>query len=236
MKLITRRSKKSGLPPGTVVHIGEERKEPVKITALGYGETFFEEKVLGSLEPGLEFTEKPSVTWLNVDGVHQSKVIEEVGKKFDLHPLTLEDIANTDQRPKMEEFEEYLFVVLRMLQYDERTGRTRTEQVSMVLKEGLLVSFQEVEGDVFDSLRGRIRMAKGRVRKMGADYLAYSLMDAIVDNYFLVLEKFGEIIEDMEEQLVTNPTPETLQTLYDMKREMIFLRKSVWPLREVINR
>jgi magnesium transporter len=136
----------------------------------------------------------------------------------------------------MEDFDDYLFVVLKMLQYDDETKETTIEQVSLILSTNYVVSFQENEGDVFDIIRERIRADRGRTRKMGADYLAYSLIDATVDNYFLVLEKIGEQIEDTEEDLVKNPTPEVLHMIHRLKRELIYLRKSVWPLREVISR
>jgi len=176
------------------------------------------------------------VTWVNIDGLHDIEIMEKIGKHFGLHPLVLEDILNTEQRPKIEDFDDYIFVVLKMLYYDENEGEIRAEQISIILGSNFVLSFQERVGDIFNPLRDRIRNAKGRVRKMGPDYLAYSLLDAIVDNYFVVLEKLGEQIEGMEEELVTNPTPETLQRIHNLKREMIFLRKSVWPLREVVSR
>jgi len=160
---------------------------------------------------------------------------EKLGKYFEVHPLVLEDIVNTGQRPKMEDFENYLFIVLKMFHYDEEADEIKTEQVSLVLGSNFVISFQEREGDVFHPIRERIRNAKGRIRKMAPDYLAYSLLDAIVDSYFIIMEKLGEEIENTEEKLVTNPTPATLQTIHNLKREMIFLRKSVWPLREVIS-
>jgi magnesium transporter len=203
---------------------------------MGYDEKQFQEKEVNTVEDGI-FKEKTSkVTWLNIDGVHQPEIIEQVGKHFGLHPLVLEDIANTGQRPKMEDFDNYIFVVLRMLRFDEKENETKTEQISIILGADFVISFQEKEGDVFDPIRERIRNNKGRLRKMGADYLAYALIDAIVDNYFMILEKLGEAIEEVEDKLVTNPTAETLQTIHDLKREMVFLHKSVWPLREVINR
>ena len=176
------------------------------------------------------------MTWINIDGVHQPENIEKIGKQFKIHPLVLEDVVNTGQRPKMEDFDDYLFIVLKMLHYDEKENETKTEQVSLILSSNYVISFQESEGDVFDPLRERIRVDRGRVRKMRADYLAYSLMDAIVDNYFMVLEKIGERIEDIEDEMIKNPTPEVLQSIHKLKRELIFLRKSVWPLREVISR
>jgi magnesium transporter len=216
--------------------VGEERYERAKLSVISYDQVNLKEKEISKVEEVFSFRNKQSVTWLNVDGVHQIEMLEQVGKHFCLHPLVLEDIASTGQRPKMEDFDDYIFVVLRMLRFDEKENEIKTEQISLLLGPDFVISFQEKKGDVFDSIRERIRNNKGRIRKMGADYLAYALIDAIVDNYFMVLEKLGETIEEIEEKLVTNPTSETLHTLHDLKREMVFLRKSVWPLREVINR
>ncbi len=219
------------------MHTGEKRHEEVKLSVINYDEVNFQEKTINSIEEVFSFRREPSITWLNVDGVHQPEIIEQVGKGFGLHPLVAEDIASTGQRPKMEDFDDYIFVVLRMLMFDEKENETKTEQVSILFGRDFVVSFQEkADGDVFDQIRERLRNNKGKIRKMGADYLAYSLIDAIVDNYFVILEKLGETIEDVEEKLVTNPTSETLHRIHDLKREMIFLRKSVWPLRDVINR
>jgi magnesium transporter len=218
------------------VHVGEKRRERVKLSVINYDAVNFQEKEVNNAEEAFSLRNKASVTWLNIDGVHQPEIIEQVGKNLGMHPLVLEDIANTGQRPKMEDFDDYIFVVLRMLRFDEKEKETKTEQISIILGRDFVVSFQEMEGDVFDAIRERLRSNKGRIRKMGADYLAYALIDAVVDNYFMILEILGETIEDMEDKLVTNPTSETLQTIHDLKREMIFLRKSVWPLREVINR
>jgi magnesium transporter len=184
----------------------------------------------------VSYRKKSAVTWLNIDGVHQLEIIEQLGKSFGVHPLVLKDIANTGQHPKMEDFDDYIFVVLRMLGLTKKENQTKTEQVIMVLGPDFVISFQEREGDVFDIIRERFRNNKGRIKKMGADYLAYSLIHAIVDNYFRVLEKLGEAIEEIEDKLVTEPKSETLQNIHDLKRETIFLWKSVWPLREVISR
>jgi len=175
------------------------------------------------------------VSWINVDGIHQVDIIEKIGKHFGLHPLIREDIVNTEQRPKMEDFGPYIYIVLKMLLFDEEENEIIIEQVSLILGENFVLSFQEREGDIFEPLRERIRNGKGRVRKMGADYLAYSLVDAVVDDYFIILEKLGGKIEEMEEKLVTDPKPETLQDIHKLKREMIYLRKSTWPLRELIH-
>jgi magnesium transporter len=167
--------------------------------------------------------------------MHQVDIIEKLGRHFELHPLTLEDILNTGQRPKLEDFESYVFVVLKMLSCNGPTGTVQSEQVSLVIGQNFVISLQERAGDVFEPIRDRIRNSKGRIRRMGADYLAYALMDAVVDNYFVILEKLGERVESLEEELVGSPTENTLQQIHSLKREMIFLRRSVWPLREVIS-
>ena len=234
-KLVKKTSKKMGLPPGTLVFVGEKKVERVRISYIDYDEAKVEEKEVEDIVQCFPFKDTPTVTWINIDGLHQVDIIEKLGKHFSLHPLILEDIVSTEQRPKMEDFEHYIFVITKMLFYDEKEGETKIEQVSLVLGENFVISFQEREGDIFEPIRERIRKGKGRIRKMGADYLAYALLDAVVDNYFLILEKLGERLEDLEDRVVSNPQPETSQEIHKLKREMIFLRKSVWPLREVIN-
>jgi magnesium transporter len=234
-KLIKKRSKKAGLPPGTLIHIGEKKTEELKITVIDYEETHFEEREVKRVEECFVFKDKPTVTWMNVDGLHQVEILEKLGECYGLHPLVLEDILNTDQRPKMEDYGEYIYIVLKALDYNDKSNEIETEQISLILGSNFAFSFQEREGDTFDPIRERIRTGKGRIRSMGADYLAYALVDSIVDNYFIILEKLGEKIEFLEDKLVSHPTPETLQTIHHLRREMIFLRKAVWPLREVIN-
>jgi magnesium transporter len=233
-KPIKKHSEMSGLPPGTLVHIGERRTESVRITIIDYDESNFQERQVPAVEECFPFKATPTVTWVNIDGIHDVETIEKLGKEFELHPLILEDILNTHQRPKFEDFDTYIFIVLKMLSYDEYEGGLKAEQVSMVLGRNFVISFQEQVGDVFEQIRDRLRNSKGRIRKMDADYLAYSLIDAVVDNYFAILEKLGERIESMQEQLVADPSEKTLQQIHSVKREMIFLRKSVWPLRELI--
>lgn len=232
--LIKKRSKKAGLPPGSLVHIGEKKAEVPKITVIDYGEAHFQEKEIKTIEECFLFKETPTVTWINIDGLHQVEILEKLGECYGFHPLVLEDILNTDQRPKIEDYGEYLYIVLKMLDQSNKSNEILTEQISLILGPSFVISFQEREGDVFDPIRERIRSGKGRIRKMGADYLAYALLDSIVDNYFIVMEKLGEKIEFLEEELVKRPIPETLQTIHHLKREMIFFRKAVWPLREVI--
>ena len=234
-KFIKKRSRKSGLPPGTLVHIGEKKTEETKIAVIDYNEAGFQEEHFTSIEACFVFKDKLSVTWINIEGLHNTENIQKLGDCYGFHPLVLEDILNTDQRPKMEDFGEYVYVVLKML-HNGKNPQTVTEQISLILGSSFVISFQEgIEGDVFNAIRERIRTGKGRIRSMGADYLAYSLIDAIVDNYFVVIENMGERIEDLEDELIRNPVAETLKEIHTLKREMIFLRKAVWPLREVVS-
>jgi magnesium transporter len=234
-KKAKKRLKKSGLPPGTLVYVGEKQVENVKISYLDYDEQNFQEKQVSNIEECFPFKTTPTVTWINIDGLHDVEIIEKLGKQFELHPLILEDVLHTEQRPKYEDFDKYIFIVLRMLRYNDEVKAVESEQVSLILGTNFVISFQERVGDVFEPIRERLRSAKGRIRKMGSDYLAYALLDAIVDSYFAILEKVGERIESMEEELVSDPTEETLQQIHTMKREMISMRKSIWPLREVIS-
>jgi len=235
LRLTKKRSAKIGLPPGTLIHIGERKTEKVRIRILDYDEAQFEEKEAKTIEECFPFKDKSTITWINIDGIHQVEIIEKLGNYFGLHPLLLEDILNTEQRPKMEDYGDYIFIVLKMLYLGEANNEIEAEQVSLILGSNFVISFQERGRDVFEPVRDRIRNAKGRIRKAGADYLAYTLLDAIVDNYFIILESLGETMEETEEQLTTNPNPETLQLIHALKKEMIFLRKSIWPLREVIS-
>jgi magnesium transporter len=234
-RLAKKRSKKAGLPPGTLIYIGEKRIEMPKISIFDYDDQHVEEREVRAIEECFVFRDKPTVTWINVEGVHQVEMIEKLGECFGFHPLVLEDILNTDQRPKMEIYGDYIYIVLKMFCVDDAGGSTEVEQVSLILGSNFVISFQEgKKGDVFNPVRERIRGGKGLIRKMGADYLAYSLLDTIVDNYFLILEKLGERVELLEEELVADPTTKTLQEIQKFKSEMIFVRRAVWPLREVI--
>src|SRR3972149_3843884 len=234
-KLVKKRTQKSGLPPGTLIHIGEKRTEKVKIRIMDYSDMGLKEMEADTIETCFPFKDKPTNTWINIEGIHDVRVLERLGECYGFHSLILEDILNTDQRPKMEDHGEYIYVVLKMLNSDKNNSVV-IEQISLLLGKNFVISLQEgLEGDVFNPVRERIRSGKGRIRKMGSDYLAYALLDSIVDNYFIVLEKLGEKIEVLEEELITNPKRETLHAIHNLKREMIFLRKSVWPLREVIS-
>ncbi|MBN1636213.1 MAG: magnesium/cobalt transporter CorA [Deltaproteobacteria bacterium] len=235
VKLMKNVSQKAGFAPGSIIHVGEQKVEEVKISIIDYDVDKFEEKTIENVEECFPFKDTPSITWINISGIHQTEIIEKIGKHFELHPLLMEDILNTGHRPKMEDFGEYIFVVLKMLYQENEDGEITSEQVSLFFGENYVISFQESEKDIFDLLRDRLQHGKGRIRKMGADYLAYAIIDAIVDNYFKILEDIGEQLENTEEILLDRPNPEVLQTIHSMKNDMLFLRKAIWPFREVIS-
>ena len=224
-----------GLPPGSLVHVGEKTTAKTRITLIDYDAEQFQEKELTSIEECFPFKDKPSVTWLNIDGIHDVDLIEKIDSHFGIHPLVLEDIVNTTQRPKMEDYGEYIYIVFKMLEYDAKLEDIHPEQMSLILGSNYLISFQEKEGDVFNVIRDRLRQNKGRVRKMGADYLAYCLMDTAIDDYFVVLERLGEQLESVEFRLMTNVHTALTEDIHYFKREMLFLRKHIWPLREMIS-
>ena len=227
-------SRKAGLPPGSVVFVGEKKVEEIRITIIDYDENQYEEREVKNIEDCFPFKGTPSVSWINIDGVHQVEVIEKLGSHFVLHPLLQEDVVNTHQRPKFDEFDDHLFIVLRMFFFNEEENELEGEQISLIVGSNFVISFQEKQGDVFEQVRERLRNGKGRIRKKGSDYLAYALIDAIVDSYYNILEQLGENIESLQEELVADPQQEDLQIIQHLKRDMLFFRKSVWPLREVI--
>jgi magnesium transporter len=230
---MTHSQDKTGAPPGTPIYLGEKHSDKVKITLIEYNETEVSEKDFYDWDECMKEANPAMVKWINVDGIHNVPLVEQIGKQFNIHPLTLEDIVNTDQRPKFEDYDNYVVSIMKMINY---TDKIQSEQLSIVLMEGLVISFQEVDGgDAFDLIRNRIRLGKGRIRRMGADYLSYALIDAVVDYYFSVLEKVGDRIELLEEEIITQPDKKSIAKLHFMKREMIFVRKAVWPMRELIS-
>ncbi len=213
---------------------------PTRITVMDYDEAHLEEKQVGSVEECFVYKDSPTVTWINIDGLRDAEAIDKLGARFGLHSLILEDILNTSERPKIEDYGDYLFCVLKVFCANGNGAQAegcgdRMLQASLVLGSNFVISFGERENPIFDAVRDRLRKGKGRIRKAGADYLAYALIDAVVDSYFVILEKLGEEIEDLEDDLIADPRRELLQRIHALKREMIGLRKSVWPLREVVN-
>tara|TARA_R100001377_G_scaffold85104_2_gene70300 strand:+ start:576 stop:1655 length:1080 start_codon:yes stop_codon:yes gene_type:complete len=231
--LIRKRGRKVGQPPGTLVHVGEQHSENTSLTLVRYNQDLYSEQVLQQVGD-IDRTALPEqVLWCQVEGVHDAAVVQALGDKFQLHPLVMEDILNTDQRPKLEMHEDYLYIVVKTLEFNTETSQARAEQISLVLGDGFLLSFQENSTELFQGVRNRLSSGR-RLRALRADYLAYALIDTLVDNYFLLLEKFGDNVELLEEELLNNPTPETLAKIHHYKREMLLLRKVVWPLREVL--
>jgi len=231
-----RRGSQIGLAPGALVHVGEKKVEKVVIRVLAYNSEKLIERQLEKVEECLEFKDQPDLNlWIDVDGLDRVDIIGKLGGYFNIHPLTLEDILNTRQRPKTEDYDSYIYSVLKMILLDTKTKEITIDQVSIIIGPNYVLSFQERDGKIFDQVRERFENPASRLRKSGVDYLAYGLIDAVIDNYFLILEHFGDKIEYLEEGLVLYPRPETLKTIQKYKRDMITLRKSIWPLRELIN-
>lgn len=221
-----------GRAPGALVFIGEQKVEAVTIRLIDYDHGQLSEQELEDISEGVPYKDTETVTWINIHGLHDTDVIKKLGKSFGLHALVLEDIVNTGQRPKMEDYDDYLFFGLKMMRYDEEKGQILSEQLSLVLGKTFLLTFQERPGDVFEPVRERIRKRKGRIRKVGIDYLAYALLDTVVDNYIFIIERLGEKIEEIEDEILDNPSQDVLTRINDYKREINYLRKVVRPTRE----
>lgn len=236
MRRVRKRSEKSGLPPGSLVSVGSPSCVLTRIKQFTYGTDAYVEKDLANItEFQLGDTTK-QVTWLDIDGLDDLSVVNAVGERFNMHPLLLEDVLNTDHRPKLEEYQDMLFVVTKMMSLDEETESIESEQISFVLGKGWVVSFQERPGDILDPIRERIRHLTGRVRKTGADYLLYALLDVIVDNYFLIVEDLGERIEELERKIMVRPGNEDLLTIQEIRSLLITVGRYVPPTRELAGR
>jgi magnesium transporter len=229
------RAKRPGAAPGALEFVGVQKLDDVRLRLIDFDESEVKESELADISDCFPMRETPTVTWINVDGLHDTDLIERLGEGFGLHPLLLEDIVNTTQRPKFEDFGDYVFIAMKLMSYNKDTHHVHQEHLSIVIGPHWVISFQERVGDVFEPVRNRIRSGKGRIRRMGTDYLAYCLMDAVVDNYFVTLEAIGERLESLDEELMGNPTTETLSSIHRMKRETIILRRTIWPLREVVS-
>jgi magnesium transporter len=231
-------ARKAGMPPGALVAQEDTGQPPARITVIHYSETEFGENEYESFAQCLLVNPESGVTWINVNGTFQVRDLETVGECFSIHPLVLEDISDNAQRPKVEDYENYLYVVLKAIRHvdDGQEFEICSDQVSLILGPHYIISFHEGDGDLFAPVRERLQKGKGRIRKLGADYLAYSLIDLIVDNYFVELEIFSDKVESLEDEVVVAPSPQTLREVHQFKNDMIMLRKSLWPLREVIAR
>jgi magnesium transporter len=232
-----KRSIKAGLPPGTLVHVGARKRTATRITLLDYDLNGAYETEVTASEVPEKIKHARRIKWVNVRGLGDIAAVEQIGACFNLHPLVLEDIFNTEQRSKLEDYGDYLYVVLKTFGYETKGGEETifSEQVSLVLGKNFVLSFLEGNGAPFELVRDRLHSGKGKMAKQGADFLMYSLIDAIVDSYFVTLERLDEKTEALEAELVSCPQPRTLSSIYNLKREGVFLRRSLWPLREVIN-
>jgi magnesium transporter len=224
--------KAPGSMPGTLEHTGERKMETARIRLIDYDADSIEEITLESVESCYAYTDQPPVTWVNVDGLHDISIAEAVADRFGVHRLALEDVLTPTTRPKVEDYETHYLVIMKMLSFQEETESIIAEQVSLIVGERYLFSFQERVGDVFEPVRERLRQSKGRIRSRGTDYLAYALIDAIVDSYYRILETVGDHIEEIEEAALGEPSMEVMRRIHDLKREMLILRRAVWPLRE----
>ena len=231
---LTRASGKIGLPPGSLVHVGAVSKEQSCITIVDYTTETFEQRRVPSFEDVLAYKNTDSITWVNFEGLHDITPIEQIGKHFGVHLLVLEDILNTHQRPKFEDYGGYLFFVLKGLSLEHDGFTVQHEQISILLLHNYVFTFKEKIDDIFTPLALRLKNSKGRIRSQGADYLAYVLLDTIVDQYFTLEDSMDDVIESLEDELLLKPTTSTLAKLQTFKRELVFLRKSIMPLREML--
>lgn len=227
--------KKPGSAPGTVEHIGERHMDEIKITIHDYDEDQIEEIPINKIQKAQKYLDAPSKTWVEVRGLHDTEKLKSIWDFFELHPLIQEDIVHTAQRPKIEVYDNCIFLVLRLLSYSDGGQKINSEQISIVLGKNYVLSFQETDSDHFKPVLNRLAIKTSRIRKKGPDYLTYALVDTIVDYYFQVIEHMGEDIEALEDELLKDPDDHLLKQIHKIRREIIFFRKSVWPLRDALN-
>jgi magnesium transporter len=233
---VRKRAKKAGQPPGTYIYTGENKVVTPEICMVVYSVDQFSEKTDTKLDVEFLQTAKPGVTWINIEGLQNIDLIKQVAEYYQLHPLTVEDILNNEQRPKLEEFDGYLFMAMKMLLWIPKTKTFSVEEFSLVIGNNFILTFQDCDTNIFDDIQHRLRATtKQRIREQGSDYLAYRLIDTIVDQYFVVLEGLGEEIERVEEKIISSPTPHNARTIYRLKRQMLMLRKAIWPMREALS-
>ena len=235
LKRKKKQGKKAGLAPGTISYVGDSRDFDVNIDLMEYSENNLDEKDSIRLEDIQKASKNECTRWININGIHNTTILESIGKKFDIHPLVMEDIAHADQRPKLDEFGEYTYLVVQMVRFDDEHFQVSTEQLSIIIQGNTLISFQEQPDDLFEGIRDRLRKNLGKGRRLGVEYLMYTMLDTIVDNYFVELEKLGDHLDEIEVNLLGKAKTEDVNALHGIKRELIYMRKAVWPMREVIN-
>jgi len=235
-RFLKSREESDGKSPGSLIFIGDQKVDSAKIRLIDYDSGSLTEKELKDIQAASYLMTIPTVTWISIVGLHDVEMIQNAGKIFKLHPLVMEDILNTGQRPKLEEFEDYIFVVLKMVHFDHETDTILNEQLSIILGKNFLLTFQEQPREIFKPVRERIKKQTSRIRKTGTDYLAYALMDTVVDNYIIHIEILGEKIEDLEEEILNNPDSNVMEKIYSFKREINYMRKSIRPAKDAIYR
>ncbi|WP_261133805.1 magnesium/cobalt transporter CorA [Bacillus sp. Marseille-Q3570] len=226
--------KKKGLPPGSLVYVGDEEASFTKVSLIDYEGDALEEKSVDTIQEALAYAETDSVTWINIEGLHNKEVFKGVRDDFGVHPLLIEDILNTEHRPKINVLDNYVLMILKMVWYDREEIDIKEEQISIIVKDQAIITFQEKEGDVLDPVRQTIRQNLGNIRNMSAGYLVYSILDAIVDQYLVESERISSDIEQVEEEMVLHPDQTVLQKIYNYKNVGMYLRKQVWPVKEII--
>ena len=226
--------KKRGMPPGSLVFTGEQKVEKIKIDIFQYNQSSIVEKKIDNIEELKDLLSSQSILWINICGLHEVDKLEKIGEVFNINSLVIEDILNVGHSTKLEEHDEYIFMISKMLDYNNKTKQISAEQVSFILGKNYLITFQEKEGDVFDFIRERLRTGKARLRKLGSDYLMYRLLDAIVDTYAVIILQLDELIEEIEDELLDDPDQETIEEIYRFRKQVNKLRRSVFPLKEII--
>jgi magnesium transporter len=227
---------KKGLPPGSLVFVGQQKTDKPRLRIIDYDISMMRDEFIQSIDDAAWTKETETTSWINIDGLHDAELMKRVGDNFCLPSMVLEDIMNTGQRPKIEEHSDHIFISMKMLSLDEAQGKVKSEQVSAVLARNYLITFQEQPGDVFEPVRERIKRQNGRLRKFGPDYLLYTLIDSILENYLKVIETMGERIEEMEDEVLANPDPKLLEEINLYRQEIAYVRKAVRPAREIISR
>jgi len=234
---MTRERKKIGLPPGSVIFTGDQKVEKVFVHHLKYDEQSLEEVTLDNRKNMvINLSKDEIVDWYDIRGLHDIKLIESLGKTFNIHSLVLEDIVDVHQRPKFEEYEQGVFITFRALSFDKSKLEISKEHVAIYFRQGLILSFQETGSDLFSVVRQRIHNGRGRIRKKGADYLVFAILDVIVDHYYIILDELESVIEALESDLLDKPDSKIKERIHLLKKELLSVRKSVAPLREAIGR
>jgi magnesium transporter len=234
-RFLNDRKKATGKIPGSLIHLGSKKIEKTLIRLTNFTADKLTETEPDKLDDCLPYISEDTISWVSIYGLHDAEMIQKLGELFDIHGLLLEDMLNTDQRPKIAETDKLQVIILKILGYDEKTNKLSSDQISLILDDNFLITLQEKEGHYFDPIRDRIRKATGRVRRKGADYLAYALLDTIVDNYLVNIEILGDIIEKTESRIFVPKQKGLIEEIYKHKTEINFLRKNIRPVKEIVH-